>query len=99
MLMTIRYQSGLRVEAVLLAANSERMRVAAYSQRDTIELHKVDTCWYAEEGAEIEIESLILLPRIEALGSCGAIYPMTNAAGCGHDIANAATCSASRASL
>jgi hypothetical protein len=33
MLMTIRYQSGLRVEAVLLAANSERMRVATRGAR------------------------------------------------------------------
>src|ERR1035437_8152770 len=59
MRMTIRYQSGLRVEAVLLAANRERMRVAIASQRDTIELHKVDACWYTEQGAEIEIEALI----------------------------------------
>jgi hypothetical protein len=59
MLMTIRYQGGLRVEVVLLAANNERMRVAIDSQRDTIELHKVDPCWYTEEGAEIELEALI----------------------------------------
>ena len=38
MLMTIRYQSGLRVEAVVLAANCDRMRVAVDSQRDTIEI-------------------------------------------------------------
>ena len=39
MRMMIRYQSGLRAEAVLLAANSDRMRVAIASQRDTVELH------------------------------------------------------------
>jgi hypothetical protein len=50
MLMTIRYQSGLRVEGVLLAANRERMRVAIDSQRDTVELHNVDASWYTEEG-------------------------------------------------
>jgi hypothetical protein len=61
MWMMIRYQSGPRVEAVLLAANSERMRVAIDSQRDTVELHRVDGCWYTQRGAAIEIESLILL--------------------------------------
>jgi hypothetical protein len=44
MLMTIRFQNGLRVEAAVLAANCDRMRVAVDSQGDTIELHKVDTC-------------------------------------------------------
>ena len=61
MRMMIRYRNGLRVEAVLLAANSERMRVAIDSQRDTVELHRVDGCWYTQRGAAIEIEALILL--------------------------------------
>jgi hypothetical protein len=61
MRMMIRYQSGLRVEAVLLAANSERMRVAIETQRDTVELHRVDGCWYTQRGAAIEIEALISL--------------------------------------
>lgn len=42
MLMTIRYQGGMRVEAVLLAANRERMRLAFASQRDTIELYNLN---------------------------------------------------------
>jgi hypothetical protein len=53
--MTIRYQSGLRVEAVLLAANRERMRVVIDSQLDTVELHKVDASWVTEQGSAIEI--------------------------------------------
>ena len=44
MLMTIRYQNGLRAEAVVLTANNERMRVVIDSQRDTMELRKVDAC-------------------------------------------------------
>jgi hypothetical protein len=83
MRMTIRYQSGLRVEAVLLAANRERMRVAVDSQRDTIELHKVDACWYTEEGAGIEIESLISIAGTDVSSFCAAVYPRTNAAGRG----------------
>ena len=81
MLMTIRYQSGLRVEAVLLAANSERMRVAIDSQRDTIELHRVDACWYTEEGAEIELEALIPIAGTDVSSFCAAVYPRTIAAG------------------
>src|ERR1039458_7214792 len=77
MRMTIRYQSGLLGEAVLLAANRERMRVAVDSQRDTIELHKVDACWYTEEGAGIEIESLIPISGTDVsrfcdLNGCGS---------------------------
>ena len=61
MWMMIRYQSGLRVEAVLLAANRERMRAAIASQRDTVELHRVDGRWYTQRGAAIEIEALIFM--------------------------------------
>ena len=83
MLMTIRYQGGMRVDAVLLAANRERMRVAVDSQRDTIELHKVDACWYTEQGAEIEIEALIPIAGTDVSCFCAAVYPRTNAAGHG----------------
>ena len=64
MRMMIRYESGLRMEAVLLAANSERMRVAIETQCDTIELHRVDASWRTERGAAIEIEALIAIPGI-----------------------------------
>jgi hypothetical protein len=35
------------------------MRISVASQRDTIELHKVDSGWYTEKGDEIETEALI----------------------------------------
>jgi hypothetical protein len=81
MLMTIQYQKGLRVEAVLLAANCERMRIAIDSQPDTIELHKVDADWLTDEGSAIEIEALIPLAGTDVSGFCAAVYPWTNAAG------------------
>jgi hypothetical protein len=74
MRMMIRYQSGLRVEAVLLAANRERMRVAIETQCDTVELHRVDECWYTQRGAAIEIEALILLRGARTL-ACRAETP------------------------
>ena len=81
MLMTIRYQNGLRAEAVVLTANNERMRVVIDSQRDTIELRKLDACWYTEDGAEIEIEALIPLAGTNVASS---LYPMTITAGHGY---------------
>ena len=81
MLMTIQYQDGLIVEAVVLAASSDRMRVAIASQRDTVELHKLDTSWYTEKGAAIEIGSLIPIPGTEFSHFCAAVHPRANAAG------------------
>jgi len=68
--MIIRYRNGHRIEAVLLAANSERMRVAIDSQRDTVELHKVDAGWRTQRGAAIEIEALIAIPGTEFSRFC-----------------------------
>jgi hypothetical protein len=81
MLMTIRYQNGLRVEAVVLTADNERMRVVIDSQRDTTELRKVDACWYTDDGAEIEIEALIPLAGTNVVSS---LYPLTTTAGRGY---------------
>jgi hypothetical protein len=83
MRMMIRYQSGLRVEAVLLAASRERIRIAIDSQRDTVELNKVDACWHTEDGAEIEIEALIPIAGTDVSQFCAAVYPRTNTAGHG----------------
>ena len=74
MRMMIRYQSGLRAEAVLLAANSDRMRVAIGSQRDTVELHRVDGGWRTQRGAAIEIEALIAIPGIEFSRFCAEVH-------------------------
>jgi hypothetical protein len=81
MLMTIRYQNGLRAEAVVLAASRERMRVAIDSQGDTLELHEVDARWYTEEGVEIEIEALIPIAGVDASLFYAEVYPRTIAAG------------------
>ena len=81
MLMTIRYQNGPRAEAVVLIADNERMRVVIDSQRDTIELRKLDACWYTEDGAEIEIEALIPLAGTNVTSS---LYSLTITAGHGY---------------
>jgi hypothetical protein len=79
--MTIRYQGEMRVEAVLLAANRGRMRLAVASQRDTIELYKAEGCWYTEKGGVIDIEALIPYAGADLAGFCAAVYPRTIAVG------------------
>ena len=79
--MTIRYRSGLTVDAVLLAANRERIRVAIPSKGDTTELNKVDACWLTDDGEEIEIEALIPIDDVEVSKFCTALFPLTLAAG------------------
>jgi hypothetical protein len=83
MRMTIRYQSGARVEAVLLAAGPERMRVAVESGRDTAELQKVDGVWRTENGQELEIEEIVPMAGMDVSGFCAGIRPRTLTAGHG----------------
>ena len=80
MWMTIRYQDGTRFDAVVLAASRERMRVAVNSQRDTLELRKLDSGWRTEKGEEIEIEALIPIGDADVSRFCAEIYPLTSAA-------------------
>ena len=82
MLLTIRYQNGLRAEAVVLAASREQMQVAICSQDDTIELREVEAHWYTEEGAEIEIEALIPVAGVDVSPFLTTVYPRMIAAGC-----------------
>jgi hypothetical protein len=80
MLMTIRYESGLRVEAFVLSADRERMRVAIDSQIDTTELRQVGACWHMEDGTEVEIEALVQIAGTAGSGFWGTV-PLANTAG------------------
>jgi len=77
----IRYETGLRVQAILLAADSQRMRVAIESQNDTAELTRVGDSWQTEEGEAIEIEAMIQIPGVEASESRSDVRPRAIAAG------------------
>jgi hypothetical protein len=83
MRMTIRYRSGMRVEAALLAASRETMRVTIEAQRDAIDLQKVDSIWRTETGEEIEIEALIPMAEMDVAQFCREVYPRTSTAGHG----------------
>ncbi|HXA52434.1 MAG TPA: hypothetical protein VNV86_19090 [Candidatus Acidoferrum sp.] len=73
----------MRVEAALLAASRETMRVTMEAQRDAIELHKVDSGWYTDTGEEIEIEALLPLADTDVSQFCREVYPRTSTAGHG----------------
>ena len=79
--MTIRYRSGLTINAVLLAANRERMRVAIPTERDTSELSQIDGCWWTEDGDQIEIDALIPIDAVDVSQFCASVFPRTKAAG------------------
>ena len=51
--------NGLRMDAVLLAAARDRMRVALRNRRDTIELRREGGLWVSENGSTFEFEAWI----------------------------------------
>jgi hypothetical protein len=80
MQITYRYQSGKRVEAVLLAAGSDAMRVVVPGLCDTLELHKLDANWITEKGEPIEIDA-IMAADADVAEFFRVIKQRTNAAG------------------
>jgi hypothetical protein len=74
-------QSGHRVDGVVLAAGSDRMRLAAANRLDTIELNLVEDRWLSESGEPIEIEALVPIPETAFAQFCSAVQPRTCAVG------------------
>ncbi len=58
----LRYESGARVEAVLLAADNGKLRVAVKSDSDTTELVRRGSSWHVETGETVEIEAFVRIP-------------------------------------
>ncbi len=80
MLMMIQFKSGLRMEAILLAAGAHHMRLMTRSQSDTLELNNLDGCWRTEQAEAIEIEAIIPMPGADISSFCAEICPRTSAA-------------------
>jgi hypothetical protein len=81
MRMMVRYQSGVRGEAVLLAANTGFMRVAFHARGDVKELSRDENgSWFSESGEPLEIEALIPLPGTDVSDFCAQLYPRAFAA-------------------
>jgi hypothetical protein len=84
MRMILRYESGLRVEAVLLAIDSRRVRVAVDSADDARMFVRADDYWYGEDGEVVELEAAVadegddiaamidaMKPKVMTAGGCG----------------------------
>jgi len=78
--MIIRFESGLRVEAVLLAANADGMRIIV-SEGNTLELVRMAESWQTESGAAIQIEGLLAIPGIDVTQFCAGVWPQAVVAG------------------
>jgi hypothetical protein len=81
MRMLIRYERGIEVEAVLLAASREQMRVVISGQRDATELTRLEDGWRVESGQLVEIEALIPVAGTDCSDFCSDVYPQTMTAG------------------
>ncbi len=73
MLLILRYQNGMRVNAILLTASHDLMRVVIPNCTDTIEFRLKKRRWISDEGCVAEIEAaawaaapsgLTLVPRV-----------------------------------
>ena len=59
MQLTLLYPGSRRIDAVVLAANHDRMRIVLQNRRDTVELHLKGNRWTSEEGESVEIEAVV----------------------------------------
>ena len=73
--MTLRFPTGRRAEAILLAAGPDRLRIVLRRRSDTYELRLAGGEWISERGERIEVESLIgwapEAPAVRCAGSVG----------------------------
>jgi hypothetical protein len=55
----LRYPTRRRVEAILLSATTDRMRIVIKNQDDAIELRLVGSQWVSDRGSAVEIDSIM----------------------------------------
>ena len=60
MYMILRYPTGVNVDAVLLSATRDRLRVMVRDQEDTLDLRLIGSRWISDQGSAVEIESLLV---------------------------------------
>jgi len=78
--MIIRFQNGLRVEALVLAAGREQMRVIIPQDADTLALSRQNGCWQTDGGEGVEIEALTAVSGIDCAAFCSTAIPRTMSA-------------------
>jgi hypothetical protein len=55
----VSYQTGRTAEALLLAANPDRIRIVFRRRGDTVELRRAGAEWLSDRGDRLTIEALI----------------------------------------
>jgi len=70
MTMILIYENGIRVEALLLAAGHNRMRVAIPGCKDATELRLLKDQWMSEEGDAVDIESMLMSGASVSRAAC-----------------------------
>ena len=55
----IEYSNGITVEAVLLSAQRNRIRVSVADTQDALELTRIGSHWVAEDGRPVEFGFLM----------------------------------------
>lgn len=56
----LRYESGRRVEGLMLSASQNLIRLVLRNQVDTAEFQRVYGVWTAEDGSAVEFESMVV---------------------------------------
>ena len=67
--LTLSYSDGRILEAVVLSASADRMRISIPDYEDVVELRMDQDNWILESGEPVEIESIILA------GAPGTLVP------------------------
>ena len=54
------FEGGRRVDALLLSASADHLRVAIRGRGDTVECRMIEGKWYTDQGGRVEIGAIWL---------------------------------------
>ena len=72
---------GRQVDALLLSASAERMRVVMPGRSDTLEFRLVEGQWTSESGERVEVGAILAADVADARWVLGNAQERTRAAG------------------
>jgi hypothetical protein len=58
------YPGGRQVDALLLAASKDRLRLVIPGRAETSELTNIDGRWYSESGAAVELAGMVTVSGV-----------------------------------
>ena len=67
---TLRNHTGINVDAIVLAACRDRMRVVVPNSADTIELRRKNKQWMTESGDPVEFEFMMADEQLDMAVLC-----------------------------